>query len=207
MNELSDWTWNVAWWSDPVLLGHYPEEGLECFEPYLPKITEEDMKLISEPIDIYGQNIYNGKCVERGEDGKPKVVKRYPGFPRTAIGWPVTPECLYWGPKFLYERYEKPIYITENGMSCHDVISLDGKVHDPNRIDFLSRYLGQLKRAAQEIDVRGYFQWSLTDNFEWSRGYGEHFGLVYVDYRNQERIWKDSAYWYRDVIRTNGAEL
>lgn len=207
MNELSDWTWNVAWWSDPVLLGHYPEEGLECFEPYLPKITEEDMKLISEPIDIYGQNIYNGKCVERGEDGKPKVVKRYPGFPRTAIGWPVTPECLYWGPKFLYERYEKPIYITENGMSCHDVISLDGKVHDPNRIDFLSRYLGQLKRAAQEIDVRGYFQWSLTDNFEWSRGYGERFGLVYVDYRNQERILKDSAYWYRDVIRTNGAEL
>lgn len=108
MNELSDWTWNVAWWSDPVLLGHYPEEGLECFEPYLPKITEEDMKLISEPIDIYGQNIYNGKCVERGEDGKPKVVKRYPGFPRTAIGWPVTPECLYWGPKFLYESMKSP---------------------------------------------------------------------------------------------------
>ncbi|MDE6980098.1 MAG: family 1 glycosylhydrolase, partial [Lachnospiraceae bacterium] len=100
-----------------------------------------------------------------------------------------------------------PIYITENGMSCHDVISLDGKVHDPNRIDFLSRYLGQLKRAAQEIDVRGYFQWSLTDNFEWSRGYDERFGLVYVDYPSQKRICKDSAYWYKNMISTNGAEL
>ena len=207
MTELSNWTWNVTWWSDPVLFGHYPEEGLKCFEPYLPKFTEEDMKLISEPIDVYGQNIYNGKCVEQGPDGKPRVVERYPGYPKTANNWPVTPECLYWGPKFLYERYKKPIYITENGMSCHDVISLDGKVHDPNRIDFLSRYLSQLKRAAQEIDVRGYFQWSLTDNFEWSRGYDERFGLVYVDYRNQERIWKDSAYWYRDMIRTNGEEL
>ena len=134
----SNWTWNVSWWSDPVLLGHYPEEGLERYEKYLPKITEEDMRLISEPIDIYGQNIYNGRCFRMGEDGKPQEVCRYEGFPKTAIQWPVTPECLRWGPKFLYERYHKPIYITENGLSCHDMISLDGKVHDPNRIDFLA---------------------------------------------------------------------
>ncbi|MDY4970829.1 MAG: family 1 glycosylhydrolase, partial [Lachnospiraceae bacterium] len=134
----SNWTWNVAWWSDPVLLGHYPEEGLERYEKYLPRITDEDMKLISEPIDVYGQNIYNGRCIRMGENGKPEDVRRYEGFPKTAINWPVTPECLYWGPKFLYERYGKPIYITENGISCHDTISLDGKVHDPNRIDFLA---------------------------------------------------------------------
>ena len=109
--------------------------------------------------------------------------------------------------ELLYERYQKPIYITENGMACHDTISLDGKVHDPNRIDFLARYLGQLKRAAKEIDLKGYFQWSLMDNFEWEKGYAERFGLVYVDFDTQERILKDSAYWYRDVIRTNGSEL
>ncbi|MDD6481720.1 MAG: GH1 family beta-glucosidase [Lachnospiraceae bacterium] len=202
-----NWTWNVPWWSDPVMLGHYPEEGLVRYEKYLPKITDEDLKLMSEPIDIYGQNIYNGRCVRMGEDGKPQEVARYNGFPRTAAGWPVTPECLSWGPKFLYERYQKPIYITENGISCTDVVSLDGKVHDSNRIDFLARYLKALKEASETADIRGYFQWSLMDNFEWNKGYGERFGLIYVDYRTQERIWKDSAYWYRDVIQSNGENL
>ncbi len=202
-----NWTWNVSWWSDPVILGRYPEEGLRRYEPYLPRITEEDMKLISEPVDIYGQNIYNGRCIRMGEDGKPEEVKRYEGFPKTAMGWPITPEALYWGPKFLYERYRKPIYITENGLSCHDVIALDGKVHDHDRIDFLGRYLRELKRAAGEIDLRGYFHWSLLDNFEWAKGYSERFGMVYVDYRTQRRILKDSAYWYRDVIQSNGIAI
>lgn len=202
-----EWTWNVAWWSDPVLLGHYPQEGIRRYESYLPAFTDEDMKLISEPIDIYGQNIYNGKCIRMGADGKPEEAARYQGFPKAASDWPITPQCLYWGPKFLYERYKKPIYITENGMPCHDVVSLDGKVHDPNRIDFLARYLSELKRAAGEIELGGYFLWSLMDNFEWTKGYSERFGLVYVDYRTQERIWKDSAYWYRNVIRTGGEEL
>lgn len=202
-----NWTWNVSWWSDPVLLGNYPEEGLKRYEPYLPRITDEDMKLIAEPIDVYGQNIYNGRCIRMGRDGMPEEVKRYEGFPKTAVSWPVTPEALYWGPKFLYERYRKPVYITENGMSCHDVVSIDGKVHDPNRTDFLARYLKELKRAAEEIDLRGYFHWSLMDNFEWEKGYSERFGLVYVDYQTQKRMKKDSAYWYRDVIRNNGAKL
>lgn len=205
--DRGNWHWNVSWWSDPVLLGKYPEEGLVKYEPYLPEITDEDMRLIAEPIDIYGQNIYNGQCVRMGADGKPEMVKRYEGFPKTAIDWPVTPECLYWGPKFLYERYKKPIYITENGLSCHDVISLDGKVHDPNRIDFLARYLHELKRAANEIDLRGYFQWSLMDNFEWAKGYSERFGLVYVDYPTQKRIMKDSAYWYSRTIKENGENI
>ena len=202
-----NWTWNVSWWSDPVLLGNYPEEGLKRYEPYLPRITDEDMKLIAEPIDVYGQNIYNGRCIRMGRDGMPEEVKRCEGFPKTAVLWPVTPEALYWGPRFLYERYRKPIYITENGMSCHDVVSIDGKVHDPNRTDFLARYLKELKRAAGEIDLRGYFHWSFMDNFEWEKGYSERFGLVYVDYQTQQRMKKDSAYWYRDVIRNNGAKL
>ena len=205
---IENWTWNVAWWSDPVLFGCYPEEGLEKYREYLPIIKESDLKLISEPIDFYGQNIYNGKCIRMGEDGKPEEVKRYAGFPKTAMGWPITPECLYWGPRFLYERYQKPIYITENGLACHDVLSLDGKVHDPNRIDFLQRYLKELKRAEESgVDIRGYFQWSLMDNFEWACGYNERFGLVYIDYQNQQRILKDSAYWYKQVISTNGENL
>lgn len=202
-----DWTWNVTWWSDPVVLGCYPEDGLRRYEKYLPVITEEDMRLIAEPIDVYGQNIYNGRAFRMGPEGKPEEVSRACGFPRTAAGWPVTPECLYWGPKFLYERYHKPIYITENGMSCHDMMSPDGRVHDPNRIDFLASYLRELGRAADEIDLRGYFQWSLLDNFEWEKGYSERFGIVYVDYETQKRTLKDSAYWYRHVIETNGAEL
>ena len=203
-DDLSNWTWNVSWWSDPVILGKYPEEGMKKYEKYLPVITDEDMKLISQPIDFYGQNIYNGRCIRMGTDGRPEEVRRPAGFPKTATNWPVTPEALYWGPKFLYERYRKPIYITENGMDCHDTVSQDGKVHDPNRIDFLARYLKNLKRAAEEIDIRGYFQWSLMDNFEWDKGYAERFGIIYVDFETQERIWKDSAYWYRDLIRRNG---
>lgn len=203
-DDLSNWTWNVSWWSHPVILGKYPEEGMKKYEKYLPVITDEDMKLISQPIDFYGQNIYNGRCIRMGTDGRPEEVRRPAGFPKTATNWPVTPEALYWGPKFLYERYRKPIYITENGMACHDTVSQDGKVHDPNRIDFLARYLKNLKRAAEEIDIRGYFQWSLMDNFEWDKGYAERFGIIYVDFETQERIWKDSAYWYRDLIRRNG---
>ena len=87
------------------------------------------------------------------------------------------------------------------------IVSLDGQVHDPNRIDFLTRYLQQLKRAAGEIDLRGYFQWSLMDNFEWEKGYSERFGLIYVDYLTQKRILKDSGRWYREVIQTNGEIL
>jgi len=192
---------NVAWWSDPVILGHYPKDGLELYKEYLPEITEEDMKLINQPIDFYAQNIYNGIGIKAGKDGHPEFVERYAGFPKTAIQWPITPECLYWGPKFLYERYKLPFYITENGMSAHDVISLDGEVHDPNRIDFLNRYLVELEKAADDgVDVEGYFLWSFMDNFEWSRGYTERFGIVFVDYNNQKRIVKDSAHWYKQWI-------
>lgn len=206
--DVENWSWNVSWWSDPVIFGAYPEEGLKKYEAYLPKITDADMKLISEPIDIYGQNIYNGRCVRMGQDGKPEEVKRPAGAQTTAMDWPVTPQCLYWGPKFLQERYHKPIYITENGLSCRDVVSADGRVHDAGRIDFLANYLAELKRAAADgVDIRGYFQWSLMDNFEWARGYAERFGLIYVDYDSQQRIWKDSAYWYKSVIEANGENI
>ena len=205
---LDSWTWNVTWWSDPIFFGEYPEDGLKRFKDYLPEITKEDLKLINQPTDFYGQNIYNGNRVKMGADGKPEVVKRYDGFPKTALGWPVTPESLYWGPYFLYERYKKPIYMTENGLSCHDVISSDGKVHDPNRIAFVESYLKQLKKASADgVDIRGYFHWSLMDNFEWHSGYADRFGMIYVDYPTQKRIIKDSGYWYKNIIAQNGENL
>ena len=128
--------------------------------------------------------------------------------PRTAIGWPITPEAMEWGPRFLHERYGLPIFITENGLSCTDRIHLDGKVHDPERIDFTHRYLLALRQGIEAgADVQGYFHWSLLDNFEWSEGYNERFGLVYVDYPTGTRTPKDSAAWYRETIDANGGNL
>ena len=196
--------WNVSWWSDPVVLGRYPEEGLIKYKDYLPEITQEDMELISQPIDFYCQNIYNGNETACGENGEPVDVPRPFGAPVNAMSWRVTPECLNWGPRFLYERYGLPIYITENGMSCHDVISLDGCVHDPNRVDFFHRYLLELEKATDAgADIAGYFAWSLMDNFEWTYGYNGRFGMVYVDFQTQERILKDSAYWYKNWIENH----
>ena len=205
---IENWTWNVAWFADPVFLGKYPEEGVEKYREYLPEITDADLELIHQPIDFMGQNIYTGYYIRRGADGSPEYVDRPAGFPKTAANWPVTPECLYWGPKFLYERYHMPLYITENGMSCHDIVSADGQVHDSNRIEFLDSYLSQLQKAGDEgADIRGYFLWTFLDNFEWDKGYNERFGIVHVDFATQKRIAKDSAYWYQKVMETNGGKI
>ena len=200
---------SVAWFSDPVVLGTYPQDGLERFGKYLPEGWQEDMKLICRKLDFYTQNIYEGKQVRAAENAAGYESVPYPaGQPRTACGWPVTPRALYWGPRFLWERYRLPFIISENGMSCHDWVSADGGVHDPNRTDYVRRYLLELRRACEDgVDIRGYFYWSLMDNFEWSRGYTERFGLVYVDYGTGERIPKDSLAWYAGTIRANGGNL
>ena len=190
-------SWDVAFCADPVFLGQYPEDIMKSFGQYFPKNAEKDLELISQPLDFYGQNMYNAVPVRADENGNPVRVDRYPGFPKTAIQWPVTPEVLYWAPKFLYERYQKPFYVTENGMSSHDWVSLDGKVHDASRVDFMHRYLREFKKAAADgVDLRGYFAWSLMDNFEWAYGYSERFGMVYVDYQTQKRTVKDSGLFY-----------
>ena len=157
------------------------------------------MKLISQPLDFVGLNIYNGNELDPSTGYQYKPV--YRGAPRTAIRWLVTPGVMYWGPRQIYERYGLPVVITEDGQSCNDRIFLDGKVHDPDRIDFLHRYLNELHAAMEDgVPVKGYFHWSLLDNMEWNSGYSDRFGLVYVDYRTQERIIKDSGYWFSDVI-------
>ena len=149
-------------------------------------------------------NVYNGECV----DTAGKAAGRWPGFPLTATKWPVTPEVMHYAPLNLYRRYGLPMMITENGQSCNDRIFRDGQVHDPERIDFLHRYLLELHKAIEEgAPLEGYLQWSFLDNFEWSDGYGERFGIVYVDYPTQRRIPKDSAFWFGRVIESNGALL
>ncbi len=211
MFDVPDWalTWNVSWWSDPVLLGRYPEDT-ECFRlygQYLPQGWQADMPIISQPLDFYCQNIYHGSFF-RAEAGGSRDVSDMQNVSRTFMTWRVVPEALYWGPKFLHERYGLPILISENGMACHDTVSLDGGVHDPNRIDYLHRYLLQLRRAwADGVPVLGYMYWSLMDNFEWAEGYMPRFGLIYTDYSTQARLPKDSFYWYRDMIAANGDNL
>ena len=114
-------------------------------------------------------------------------MKEPVGHPLTAYHWGVAPKALYWSLMDFYERYKLPVFITENGMANVDWVELDGKVHDPQRIDFLKRYLSQLCKASKDgTDIRGYFQWSLMDNFEWSSGYRERFGIVHVDYPTQQ---------------------
>lgn len=200
--------WNSAWFADAVLRGRYPEDGLRLWGDDAPRVRDGDMDVIARPIDFYGVNIYDGEPVRAGPDGEPAIVARAPGHPQTAIDWFLAPEALYWGPRFLHERYGLPIVVTENGLSNVDWPGLDGRVRDPQRIDYTRRSLLQLRRAADDgVDVRGYFHWSVMDNFEWSHGYKERFGLIYVDYATQRRTPKDSAGWYRRVIETNGAAL
>ncbi|MFH1499057.1 MAG: GH1 family beta-glucosidase [Verrucomicrobiota bacterium] len=200
--------WNNTWWGDPVVLGRYPEEGLRAYGNAVPRHTDADMAVIAQPIDFYGANIYNASPVRLGPDGREQAAPLPVGHPHTHFTWKVTPDALYWGTKFLHERYQLPVVVTENGLSLPDWVSLDGAVHDPLRIDFLNRYLNSLGRAiADGVDVRGYFQWSILDNFEWAEGYKHRFGLIHVDYATQKRTLKDSARWYAEVIRTNGASL
>ena len=200
--------WNHAWWLLPVLEGRYPEDGLKLYGGAVPRFTAEEMAMIAQPLDFLGLNIYNGFLCRRGVDGRPERVGYATGHPRTQNGWNVSPPALRWGPRFAHERSGLPIVITENGMAAHDWIGDDGAVHDAQRIDYLRKYLRELRRAvADGVPVQAYFAWSLLDNFEWAEGYRYRFGLVHVDYATQRRTLKDSARWYGEVIRTRGGSL
>ncbi len=200
--------WSNTWFSDPMFLGSYPEDGLRLFGGAMPEVKAGDMELISQPLDFYGMNTYFATPIRQGRDGLPEEVEFPDGSQHTLTHWQVTPEALYWTPKFLYERYQKPIYITENGLSCMDWVHEDGRVHDPQRIDFTGRYLKQVRRAIEDgVDIQGYFHWSILDNFEWAEGYRQRFGLIYVDYPTGKRTPKDSYDWYRGVIASNGSNL
>lgn len=200
--------WNDTWFMDPVILGAFPEDGLALFGPAVPTITGDDLETMCQSLDFLGVNIYSAQRIRAGDGGAAVRVPHPVGHPLTAFKWFVVPEALYWGPRFFHERYGLPIVVTENGMSNADWVSLDGQVHDPQRIDYARRHLLQIERAIDDgVPVRGYFHWSIMDNFEWAEGFKERFGLIYVDYPTQKRILKDSARWYADVIASGGERL
>ena len=128
------------------------------------------------------------------------------GIPTSDLGWEMTPDVFHDLLVHLRDTYDAPtILVTENGCSLRDEIAPDGGVHDPRRIEFYRTHLEAMERAVDEgVDVRGYFAWSLLDNFDWAEGYGPRFGMTYVDYPTQRRIPKDSARWYGEVARRNG---
>jgi beta-glucosidase len=199
------------WFLDPLFLGAYPPELASIFGAAWPEVTEQDLRRIRAPVDFIGVNYYSRGLVRRDPTAQPLGATRVTpqDAPRTAMEWEIYPagmaETLLW----LKDRYgNPPLYITENGAAFDDPQPSDGEVPDLERVAYLRSHLLAAHGAiAQGVDLRGYFVWSLLDNFEWALGYSKRFGLVRVDPQGQTRIPKRSARFYSQVISTNGAIL
>jgi len=190
-----------------IMEGKYTDRYLAMAGADAPRFTAEELAIISSPLDFVGINVYTPQFARADEsaDGF-AIVPHPPSFPHMISPWLfVGPEALYWGPRHVAAIWKaKEIYITENGCSSSDVPAADGKVYDTDRVMYLRNYLTQLQRAtADGVPVKGYFLWSLMDNFEWADGYTNRFGLHYVDYATQTRTPKLSAAFYREVIARN----
>jgi beta-glucosidase len=188
----------------PVFLGHYPDAFLAEAGADAPEVAPGDLDLIGGPTDFLGLNVYAGDFVRAGADGRPEVLPFPKGYPEGALSWlKVTPECLYWSVRLAAEVFGvRAFYMTESGATFDDEMTSSGELLDLDRREYLRGYLVSLHRAVAEgYDVRGYFVWSLLDNFEWAEGYGKRFGLVHVDYATQRRTPKLSARWYAEVVR------
>ncbi len=198
--------WNMAWWLDPVVLGHYPRNASDVFGAAVPTPAAGDLETISQPLDFLVLNLYWGPRVDAKHRGT-EAIWTYPAdYPRSAFGWAITPEIMHWGPRFMAKRYGLPIVVTENGTSCLDAIATDGQVHDSARVDFITRHVSMLHSAMDAgVDIRGYFHWTLLDNFEWADGYKQRFGLIHTDFATSTRTPKDSFNHYRDTIAQKGA--
>ncbi len=191
-----------------IMEGRYRESFLAAAGADAPKVAAEDMNAISAPVDFVGINVYGPGSYIRSSDAAPAFVSvPFPAkHPTMNSSWlKIGPEALYWGPRNVAKVWNvSDIYITENGCSATDVPATDGPVYDTDRIMFLRSYLTQLQRATSEgVPVRGYFHWSLMDNFEWADGFSTRFGLLYVDYTTQQRTPKLSASFYREIAARN----
>jgi beta-glucosidase len=190
-----------------ILEGKYTDGFLAYFGKDAPKFTADELKIISSKNDFVGLNIYTPNYVA-ASDTKPgwKVLPFPTSFPRMISDWlRIGPEAIYWAPRLTAKIWNiENIYISENGTSGEDKIAADGKIYDLDRIMYLRNYLAQLQRATAEgVPVRGYFLWSLMDNFEWIHGFEERFGVYRVDYETQARVPKLSASFFRDVVAKN----
>jgi beta-glucosidase len=197
---------------DPVFLGHYPKEMTEIFGEAWPEWSGDDMRLIRQPIDFLGINYYTRNVTRYYRDVLPlrsRDIPR-PHHITTETGWEVFPEALTKILVWVTERYGKvPIYITENGAAFYDAPTpIDGRVEDPLRIEYYRQHLRAAHDAMRKgVDLKGYFAWSLLDNYEWALGYSKRFGIVHVDYSTQKRTIKSSGRYYSEVIRSKGAIL
>ena len=191
-----------------ILEGRYTDGFLEYVGANAPKYTADELKIISSPNDFVGLNIYAPQFYVVAADGAPGfTVLPFPAsFPHMHSEWlRIGPEAIYWAPRLAAKIWNiDTIYISENGTSSSDHLAKDGKVYDLDRIMYLRNYLTQLQRATSEgVPVRGYFLWSLMDNFEWTFGFEQRFGLYHVDFETQRRIPKLSVSFYRNVIARN----
>ncbi|MBN1578317.1 MAG: beta-glucosidase [Chitinispirillaceae bacterium] len=202
------WLDSNSYQLDPLLRGAYPEKipTDKARADTFPTILPDDMELIKQPLDFLGVNHYFSFFLTRGSDGKPQFVRSEKVTAVSDLGWPVYPrgitDLLL---RIKNEYVTVPIIITENGISLRDEIASDGKVHDPRRIAYIKGFITALQDAfSLGVDVRGYFHWSLMDNFEWAYGYGPRFGLSYTDYPTQRRIIKESGREYARIIAAGG---
>ncbi|MFD6971398.1 GH1 family beta-glucosidase [Streptomyces sp. NPDC059949] len=205
-------------WTDPLFAGAYPASERETWQELIEDQDfrrEGDLELISQPLDFVGVNYYRPTVVadaphreadpalRTASDNRYREVE-YPGVRHTAMGWPVAPGTFTELLVAMKQRYGDrlpPVHITENGSAEHDALSPDGQVHDADRVQYLADHLAALRAAMDEgVDVRGYYVWSLLDNFEWALGYDKRFGIVRVDFETQARTPKDSYRWYRELI-------
>lgn len=197
------------WILDPLYRGEYPADMVALYDEagIMPEIRDGDMARIQGAPDFLGVNFYT-RLVVRHDDSV--EILRFSDVPQsgehTEMGWEVSPESLYRLLMWTWQNYApEHLYITENGAAFADEVSADGAVHDERRLNFYREYLTNVHRAITEgVPMRGYFAWSLLDNFEWAEGYSKRFGITYVDYETQQRILKDSGKWYAQVIENNG---
>ncbi|WP_073071766.1 GH1 family beta-glucosidase [Thermosipho atlanticus] len=190
-----------GWFHDPIIFGKFPENAKGLFKQLGLEIPETDMDIISQPIDFFGVNYYTRQLVEY-DPTSPYLYKNVEGIlPKTEMGWEIYPEGLYDMLRKIHRRYGLPLYITENGMAGPDKLQND-IINDDYRVKYLEKHFEKALEAIEDgIDLRGYFVWSLLDNFEWEKGYSKRFGIVYVDYKTQKRYLKKSAVWLKEFLR------
>jgi beta-glucosidase len=201
------------WFLDPLFRGSYPADMLELYEERvgpLDAIRPGDVETIAAPIDYLGVNFYRPNLVAAADDGSVLALREVATDAAvTGMGWPVVPEALTTLLVGIRDDYgDVPLLITENGAAYEDRTNGADVVEDPSRVAYIETHLAAVERAIEAgVDVRGYYVWSLLDNFEWEHGYSQRFGIVYVDFATQQRILKRSALWYRDRIAaaTGGA--
>jgi len=197
------------WYLDPLFHGSYPPDAVEdrvrwgqLSDQSLPFVHGGDLERIQGTLDYLGLNYYSGTLIEADAKGRPRAIDAAPREELTEMGWQVYPEGLTEILERLHREYDvPPLYITENGAAFVDPVPDQGRISDPRRVNYLRDHMVAVHRAiALGVPVRGYFAWSLMDNFEWGNGFTKRFGLFGVDFATGERTPKDSAFWYRETV-------